>query len=247
MGRKELTSTDVKTLVLDSVTLIHDAQRELRLSICPNLKATGKRLKQGRFIAQHLHHEKPGAYHMMFGAFDPPDTITLDSNLPFCDWPLDIPDIPNTMAHYTAIHEVIHADDHIGGDKTYLATHEHILRDHMDQLKTGMRIIKENANDDCITSPYDLACLWALQYVDILTHYRSYVVLRHHRFPRLDMVWNRMQNELFPPSLMTTIERARSMRYIFKKMIERAGEYCLIDALKENQNIGERMVIKYTV
>ena len=247
VGRRELTAVDVRALVLDAIDLIQYAQRDLKLPICPNIRTTRYKLKEGRFIAKKLPRDRTGSYHMAFGTFDPPSTIILDSTLPFCDRPLDIPEIPHTMAYYTATHEVIHADDHIGGDLTYLATHEHILKNHMDKLEDSMQIIRENNNDDCIQSSYELACLWAIQYMDILTHYRSYVVLRHHDFPKLDMVWDRMQNEIFPPALMTTIERDKNMQYIFKTMIENAGDYCLIDAIQENQDIGAKNAEKYTV
>ena len=238
---------DVRALVLDAIDLIHYAQRELQLTICSNIRTTRNKLESGRFIAQQLPRNRTGTYHMVYGTFEPPSTIILDSKLPFCDHPLDIPEIPHTMSYYTATHEVIHADDHIGGDLTYLATHEHILRNHGDQLKESMKIIRVNGNDDCIQDEYDLACMWAIQYVDILTHYRSYVVLRHHGFPKLDMVWDLMQTEIFPPSMMTTIEDSRDMQYIFKTMIENAGNYCLIDAIQENQIIDAKRSESYTV
>jgi len=184
---------------------------------------------------------------MIYGAFEPPDTISLDRDLPYCDWPLDIPEFPFTMAQYTAIHETIHADDHNGGDKIYLSTMKHILDEHKDKLEKGMDIISQDQNSECIKSTEDLACLWAIQYMDILTHYRSYVVLRYHQFPKLDLVWRQMQNDFFPPSILTAIEQEKNTQYIFDNIIDRAGEYCLIDALMENQSIGEKNACKYTV
>ena len=89
--------------------------------------------------------------------------------------------------------------------------------------------------------------MWAKQFVDLLTHYRAYVVIRHHGFPRLDLVWNSLQNDFFPPSLLTTIEVERNTRYVFDSIILRAGSYCIIDALMEIKNISEKNANTYTV
>jgi len=110
-----------------------------------------------------------------------------------------------------------------------------------------MEIISKDKHNDCIEDIEDLACLWAIQYMDILTHYRSFVVLRHHKFPKLDLVWRQMQNDFFPPSMITTIEKEKNTQYIFDEIIGKAGEYCLIDAMMENQSIGEKNACKYTV
>jgi hypothetical protein len=56
-----------------------------------------------------------------------------------------------------------------------------------------------------------------------------------------------MQNDLFPPSLLTKIERKKGTRYIFETIIDRIGKYYLIDALMETINIGEKSADIYTV
>jgi len=56
-----------------------------------------------------------------------------------------------------------------------------------------------------------------------------------------------MQNDFFPPNLLTRIEREKDTRYIFEGIIEQMGEYCLIDALMESSSIGKRAVCRYTV
>lgn len=247
LGRRELTSEDVRRLVFDSIGLIAEAQEMLDLPICPNLDHTRDILANGKFFARHLLYNTIGAYHMAYGAFDPPASITLDSRIPFCDRPLNIPEVPETLAYYTATHEVIHADDHLGGDNMFTATRDHILCDHMDKLAKGMDII-EGRDDRCGIGTYeDLACLWAMQYVDMITHYRAYVVLRHSGYPKLDFVWDRMQNDFFPPSLLTTIEMEKDARYVFDDIIGQMGKYCLIDALKESSSIRERAACRYTV
>lgn len=247
LRRRELTSEDVRRLVFDSIGLIAEAQEKLDLPICLHLGHTRELLITGRFFARPLPRKCVGLYHMAYGAFDPPASITLDSRIPFCDRPLNIPEVPETLAYYTATHEVIHADDHVGGDRMFTATRDHILDDHKDKLVKGMKII-EGSDDRCGIGSYDdLACLWAMQYVDMITHYRAYVVLRHGGFPKLDFVWDHMQNDFFPPNLLTKIEREKDTRYIFEDIIGQMGEYCLIDALMESSSIGKRAVCRYTV
>ncbi len=56
-----------------------------------------------------------------------------------------------------------------------------------------------------------------------------------------------MQNDFFPPSLLTKIERDKDMRYVFDDIIGQMGEYCLIDALMESSSIGKRAGCRYTV
>ena len=247
MGRQRLNSVDVRKLVFESIGLIDEAQMKLQLPICRNLAATKKILKRGMFKAAPLRREREGKYHTLYGDFSPPATIILDNELPFCDSPFDIPEVPRTMTYYTSVHEVIHADDYAGGDRVIIGTREHILKDHKDKLEVSMEIIRQRSDDDCIASDEELAGLWAIQYADLLTHYRSYVVLRHHRFPKLDFIWDLMQSELFPPSLLTKIERAKGISYIFEAIIDRVGKYCLIDALAETMHIGDRYADAYTV
>lgn len=247
IGRRELTPKDVRKLVFESIRLIDEAQRDLRLSICPKLEETRERLRFGRFRVSPLPQERGGSYHTAYGSFDPPATITLDSGLPFCDRPFYIPEIPNTLAHYTASHEVIHADDHYGGDRLFLATREHILREHRDKLLRGIEIVEREGGCDLIRCHDDLACFWAMQYVDMVTHYRAYVTLRHHRFPRLEMIWECLDDGFFPPNMLTKIEVEKGARYIFNVTMGSAGEYCLVDALMESEGIKSKNSCRYTV
>lgn len=247
MGRRRLNSEDVRKLVFEAIGLIEEAQMKLQLPICRNLAKTRRILRRGTFQAASLRSEREGKLHTLYGDFAPPATITLDRELPFCDSPLDIPEVPRTMTYYTSVHEVIHADDYAGGDRIINETREHILEDHKDKLEVSMEIIRQRTDDDCIASDEELAGLWAIQYADLLAHYRSYVVLRHHRFPRLAFIWDLMQSDLFAPSLLTKIEREKGTRYIFEAIIDRVGEYCLIDALAETMSIGERSADAYTV
>ena len=246
MRRKELSPSDVRELVFEAIVLVAETQRELDLSICPNIEMTWQILKDGRFMATHLAKDRVGSYHMAFGSFEPPATIIMDSRIPFCDLPLNIPEVPHTLLRYTATHEVIHVDDHLGGDALYKGTKEHIISDHGDKLERGMEFITRESPCDQISDQSDLASLWATQYVDMVTHYRAYVTLRTRSFPRLDLIWSKMQDLLFPPRMLTEIERERGTRNVFES-IRHVGEYCLIDALTESSSIGDKAACKYTV
>ncbi len=246
MRRKELSPSDVKELVFEAIVIVAETQREFDLSICPNIEVTWQILKEGRFLSTHLTKDRVGSYNMAFGSYEPPATIIMDSRIPFCDRPLNIPEVPHTLLRYTATHEVIHVDDHLGGDALYNGTKEHILCDHGDKLESGMAFITKEGSCDQIAYEGDLASIWAMQYVDMVTHYRAYVALRARHFPQLDLIWSKMQEMLFPPRMLTEIEREKGTRYVFES-IHHVGEYCLIDALMESSSIGDKAACKYTV
>ena len=247
IGRRELASKDVRKLVFEAIGMVADVQRELDLPICPHLEETREMLRGGDFKAEPILRTRGSSYATDYGAFEPPSTIILDSWLPFCDRPLSIPQLPRTLARYCATHELIHADDHTGGDGLLSETQRHILKDHRDKLETGMRIIEQEGGSGCIGSYEELAGLWAVQYVDMVTHYRSYVVLRHKQLPKLDFIWAGLRNNYFPPNLLTCIEHQKGVNYIFDIFTRRAGEYCLIDALRESESINKMNFYRYTV
>jgi hypothetical protein len=245
--RKELSDGDVREIVRESLKLIRATQRATQLPISPNIGSTTHRLSKGEFKAKHINNGRGRAYAMDFGTFQPPNIIHLDKRLPSCDHPMHMPDFAETMTAYSAIHEVLHADDHTGGDKLLLATRRHILESHEDKLEKSMEIIREDGGYVGIDSYADLASLWAVQYVDMVTHYRSYVVLRHHRYPKLDQIWSRLRNDYFPPNLLTNIEVTKGVDYVFSLFTERIGEYCLIEALDEYQKLKEKQSASYMV
>ncbi|MGD2142719.1 MAG: hypothetical protein PVH79_04490 [Candidatus Bathyarchaeota archaeon] len=247
MRRRELNSEDVRGLVFESILLIAETQQKLDLPICPNIQRTWSVLKDGHFMAAHLPQERGGDYQMAFGAFEPPDTIILDSRIPFCDRPLNVPEVPHTLMRYTAAHEVIHVDEYLGGDAIYEGTKRHMLTEHQDKLDKGMKFIDGEECRDKIDDEENLASLWAMQYVDMIIHYKTYVVLREKNFPRLELVWSRMQDGFFPPEILTQIEREKDKRYVFESIISQVGEYCLIDAMMETASLAEKAACKYTV
>lgn len=246
-GRKELTDRRVRDLVYESIELIGKVQSQLRLPISPHLYETYERLREGNFRSEILNKRKRNKYSMDFGNFIPPSTIVLDRGLPMSDRPLDLPELARTLTTYSAVHEVIHADDHTGGDQLLLATRDHIVEAHQDKLAKSMDILKRDYNHDCICGHNDLACLWAIQYVDMVTHYRAYVVLRQLNYPKLEHIWSRLRNDYFSPNLLTCIEVEKGAKYVFSLFTERVGEYCLIEALQEYKAIKERDACKLIV
>ena len=245
--RRELTDSDVRQLVHESLNLISRTQRHLDLPIMPNLPTTTIRLKQGNFKATFINNPKGRNYSMDFGSFQPPANITLDKRLPFSDHPLDMPDFADTLTVYSAIHEIIHADDHVGGDKLLLATCNHILDVHEDKLEKSLKIIYDEGGNEVIKDYEDLASLWAIQYVDMVTHYKSYVVLRHMHYPKIDQIWSRLSHDYFPPNLLTCIEVSKGTDYVFSLFTERIGDYCLIEALEDYNCMKERENQSYMV
>lgn len=245
--RNRLTDSDVEKLVFKAIELIDEVQIELGLPISSHIMATWERLRHGVFKAMPLNKKEDGSLNMDFGSFIPPSTIVLDYDLPSSDSPLHMPELAETMTLYSAVHEVIHAGDHITGNTLFLETCQHILKEHKDKLSKGMNVIREQGGSNCIRSKHDLAALWAIQYVDVVTHYRTFVVLRHKSLPKLDHIWSRLREEHFPPNLLTCIERHNDTEYVFKLFNKKKGEYCFIEAFQEYQNIKEQQVKTYTV
>jgi hypothetical protein len=247
LERRQLTHEDVRRLVMGSIELISEAQLQLNLPLGPNIAETREWLVEGECYADSLINIRGRQYGMDFGCFNPPNTIMLDKNLPFSDRPLDIPDLASTLTLYTAVHEVLHADDWVGGDELQRATSDHMLREHGDKLERALEFIQSGEGTDLIKKAEDLANLNATHYVDMVTHFRSFIVLRYAGAPRLDMIWDKMAINFFPPNLLTMIEAEKGVNYVFDLFQKKAGSYCLIDAFEEYESIGKRSASTYTV
>ena len=63
------------------------------------------------------------------------------------------------------------------------------MKAHEDKLDRSLQIIINAGGDSVIKDYEDLATLWAIQYVDMVTHYRSYVVLRYMQYPKIEQIW----------------------------------------------------------
>lgn len=247
LERRQLTDEDVRRLVMGSIELVCEAQLRLQLPLCPNIIETRERISGGECLADSLITIRSCQYGMDFGCFDPPSTIMLDRNLPFSDSPLNIPELASTLSLYTAVHEVIHADNWIGGDKLQQATRDHMLSCHKDKLDKALEFIRDGEKTDCIKTVVELANLNASHYVDMVTHFRSFVALRYAEAPKLDMIWDMLIINFFPPNLLTLIESEKGTPYIFDLFTKRAGDYCLIDAFEEFESIGTKSANQYTV
>lgn len=247
LERRQLTHEDVHKLVVGSVELINEAQLKLCLPIGPHINETRERLREGEFLADSLATIRSCQYGMDFGCFTPPSTIMLDRDLPFSDKPLDIPELASTLSLYTAVHEVLHADDWIGGDTLQRATHRHMLKDHTNKLEKALEFIQSGNGTDYIKTVDELANLNAAHYVDMVTHFKSYIALRYASAPKLDMIWDQMSINFFPPNLLTMIEAEKGTKYVFDLFTEKAGRYCLLDAFEEYESIGKRSSSAYTV
>ena len=247
MGRRRLTPDDVRRLVFEAFETIRDVQGELDLPICPNLGETHKRMRRGIFRVSPISRERSNYCAAKFSAFDPPSTIILDSRLPHCDCPADEKDTNASMARYGTIKGVMHADDYTGGDLLLERTREHILREHSDKLERSLAIILQQGSCESIESFEDLARLWAAHYVDMVAHYRAFVVLRRRLLPNLDLIWSRLRNSFFPPTLLSDIERQEGLSGVFDLITKGAGDYCLIDALRECERISELNACRYVI
>jgi hypothetical protein len=245
--RRQLSNDDVRRVILGSVELVIEAQNNLKLNLCPNILNTKHNLFNGNLIAETPLNTINCAYGMDYGCFTPPSTIKLESKLPFSDYPMDLPELASTLTLYSAVHEVLHADDYFGGDKLLYKTKKHMLRKHRDKMQTALELIKSQGGNNCIQRILDLAELSARNYVDMVTHYKSYVILRYGESPKLDLIWNRLDDYYFPPNLLTKIECEKGVDYIFSVFNEKAGEYCLIEALEEYESICKKNVNKFVV
>jgi hypothetical protein len=247
LERRQLAHDDVRKLVMGSIELVREAQLQLKLPLMLNINETHERLSDGEFYAEGLTAIRGYQYGMDFGCFIPPSTIMLDKNLPFSDRPMDIPDLASTLSLYTAVHEVIHADDWIGGDQLQEATRNHMLSEHIDKLEKALEFISDDEGTNKIKTVEELANLNASHYVDIVTHFRSFVALRYADAPKLDMIWDRLSSNFFPPNLLTMIEAEKAAPYVFDLFTNRMGKYCLIDVFEDIELIGKKTARQYTV
>ena len=239
----------MRRLVLDAIGLIKDVRGESGLPICLGIEETGSRLLNGVFRAEEISSERRANsfYALNYSYFEPPSTISLDKRRPFWDNPMDLPELVETATRYCAVHEVIHADDYREGNRIIKETMRHIGEAHEDKLKISLRLLKRSSAPWFINRKETLMRMWAEQYADMITHYRTYLILRHKRFPKIDYLWACLNSDYFPPNLLTAIECEKGVDYVLKRITEDIGRYCLVEVLDEAEEISNKNAEKYTV
>ncbi len=249
MERHELTSERVRELVLEALDLIREVRDGRGLPLCPRIEETRRRLARGVFRAEEIPYERRrnSFYALSYSYFEPPSTITLDKRRPFWDRPLDLPELVETATYYCVVHEVIHADDYMNGNRVIKETMRHIEEAHEDKLRISMRWLRRSGAPDYIKRKETLLRIWAEQYADMITHYRTYVVLRERKFPKVDYIWACLYSNYFPPHILTAIERERGVDYVLRRITEDLGRYCLVEALREAEEISRKKARRYTV
>lgn len=222
---------------------------EHKLPLCTDIEETGRRLRAGTLKAEKIPYERRvnSFYAFSYSYFCPPSTVCLDSRRPFWDKALCYPEVVETATQYCAVHEVVHADDFSQGDRIVAETAKHIQKAHQDKLKTSIELLKKSRAPDFLKQGGNLIKIWAEQYADMITHYRAYLVLRQKRFPKIDYIWSCLGSHYFPPNLLTSIECAKGTEYVLKRITESLGEYCLVEALGEFDEILQRNSKRYTV
>ena len=88
---------------------------------------------------------------------------------------------------------------------------------------------------------------WAYQYADSATHYRTYLVLNHKKFPKIDNIWVSLYNSIFSPRLLTTIEKEKGLNYTANLLSEGIGKVCIVEIAKEFEEISHKKAGTYTV
>jgi len=239
----------VKRLVFEAIGLIREVGGQFRFPILSRVEETGQRLFNGVFRAEEIPFERRvnSFYALNYSYFEPPSTISLDRRRPFWDNSLDLPELVETATYYCAVHEVIHADHYEEGNRVFKETMRHISENHQDKLKTSIRLLKRSRAPDFIARKESLTRLWAEQYDDMVTHYKTYLILRQKRFPKLDYLWDCLYTDFFPPNLLTVIESEKGVEYVLRCVTEKVGQYCLVEALDEVNEIGRKRAEKYAV
>jgi hypothetical protein len=249
LKQKKLSSDNVKDLVLTGVNLVQETRDELDVPLFRTIEDTGKRLQNGVFRARkfRLRSISRYAYAKAYGYFRVPSTIVLDEDLPLEGRLFNQPELATTATYYCAVHEVIHADDYTDNNRIVHETLQHITTQHENELTEASRILSRYSRGRWGRTTKEIVNTWAYQYVDSTTHYRTYLVLKHKRFPKIDTIWVSLYNSIFSPRLFTTIEHAKGLSYTAYLLSEQIGKTCIVELVKEYEAASQRNVRTYTV
>jgi hypothetical protein len=246
---KRLTSNGVKKLVMEGVRLVKETRDELNLPLFNTIEQTAKRMKKGKFRAEQFSSRRLSQYVYVkaYGYFKAPSTIVLDEELPLEGEPYNQPMVGTTASYYCAVHEIIHADDYTNENRLIEETLGHIKHKHAGELDEASKVLAHHSRGRWGKNRREVNHTWAYQYVDSATHYRTYLVLRHKEFPKVDNVWVNLYNSIFSPRLFTTIENTKGINYTSALLSEQIGETCIVEIAKEHEEISRRRARSYTV
>lgn len=247
--QEKLTSGRVRKLVLRSVDLIRETRDGLNLPLFSRIEETGRKLENGVFRAEKfpLRRLSHRVYTKAYGYFKRPSTIVLDEDLPLSGKLFNQPSLATTATYYCAVHEVIHADDYTDGNRIIRETLLHIQRKHGDELAEASTILSKHSRGRWRGSRKEVMNTWAYQYVDSATHYRTYLVLKHKKFPQIDNIWVSLYTSIFSPRLFTTIEQEKGLNYTANLLSEQIGSVCIIEIAKEFEENSRKRAGVYTV
>lgn len=246
---KRLSSANVKDLVFQGVRLVKETRDELDVPIFQTIEDTGKRLQNGTFRARTFRPRRVSrnVYAKAYGYFKAPSTIVLDADLPFEGSLFNQPELATTATYYCAVHEVIHADDYTDNNRIVHETLHHIKTQHEHELSEASRILSRYSRGRWGTTHDEVLNTWTYQYIDSATHYRTYLVLKHKQFPKIDTIWVNLYNSIFSPRLFTTLEHAKGLDYTTHFLSDQIGKTCIVELVKEYEAVSQRDVRMYTV
>jgi hypothetical protein len=244
----KLTPDRVKMLVLKSAALIRETRDELNLPLFRKIEDTTRRLTHGTFRVKTfpVHRLSHFVHTKVYGYFQKPATIVLDEALPLSGKLFNQPLLSTTATYYCATHEVIHADDYTDNNRIVKDTRHHIEKEHKDELAEAATILSQYSKVSWTGRERDIINTWTYQFVDAATHYRTYLVLKHKEFPKIDNIWVSLYNSIFSPSLFTTIEDAQGLTYTSSILSERVGKICILEIAKIFEATSGKKTALYT-
>ncbi len=249
INQEKLTSDRVRRIVLRSLDLIKETRDELDLPLFRRIEETGKRLENGIFRAEKFpfHLLSHSVYAKAYGYFKSPSTIVLDETLPLSGKIFNQTLLATTATYYCATHEVIHADDYTDNNRIIKETLHHIKKKHKNKLAEASAILSRHSRSRWKGSQEEVMNTWAYQYADSSTHYRTYLVLNHKKFPKIDNIWVSLYNSIFSPRLFTAIEAGKGIQYTANLLSEQIGKICVVELAKEFEEISRKKAGLYTV
>ena len=67
------------------------------------------------------------------------------------------------------------------------------------------------------------------------------------KFPKIDNIWVSLYNSIFSPRLFTIIENSMGLQYTSELLSRMIGKTCIIEVVKEYEEISQKKARRYTV